>query len=153
MRAARACSAPGFTLIEMLVALVIAATLAAIAFPGYRQVMHRSQRIEAHLALMRLQYLQERHFADHHAYAGELRTDGAGNSLPMAAITESGNYDLSMRLDADGQAYVAFARVRPAGRQAGDSRCQQLSIDTVGSRRSAAATGQWRAEPGSGCWN
>lgn len=153
MRTARAWPAQGFTLIEMLVALVIAATLAAIAFPGYQQVMHRSQRIEAQLALMRLQYLQERHFADHHAYAGALRVDGGGNSLPMPAITENGNYELSMQVDADGQAYVAIARARPAGRQAGDSPCQQLSIDTAGSRRSAAATGLWRAEPGAGCWS
>lgn len=152
MRAVRAGRTPGFTLIEMLVVLVIAATLAAIAFPGYRHLMHRSQRIEAHLALMRLQTLQERHFADHHAYARALRADGHGDSLPIAAITENGNYELSMRVDADGQAYVAIARALPSGRQAGDNQCQQFSIDTVGARLSAAATGPWRAEPGSGCW-
>jgi type IV pilus assembly protein PilE len=153
MRATLAQPSVGFTLIEMLVALVLAAMLAALAFPGYRQVMHRTQRIEAHLALMRLQYLQERHFADHHAYASELRTDGSGNSLPIAAITEDGNYELSMRLDAGGQAYVAFARARPSGRQAGDTPCQRFSIDTVGTRRSAAAAGPWRPEPGGGCWS
>lgn len=152
MRAMHAGHSPGFTLIEMLVVLVIAATLAAIAYPGYRHLMHRSQRLEAHLALLRLQTLQERHFADHHAYASQLRADGRGDSLPIAAITENGHYDLSMRVDADGQAYVAIARARQSGRQAGDSRCQQFSIDTVGTRRSATATGPWRAEPGSGCW-
>jgi type IV pilus assembly protein PilE len=143
----------GFTLIEMMVTLAIAATLAAIALPGYRQVMHRSQRIEARLALMRLQYLQERHFADHHAYASELRADGTGESLPMPPVTENGNYDLSMELDADGQAYVAIALARPSGRQAADSLCQRLSIDTLGARRSASAGGGWRAEPGGGCWS
>lgn len=143
----------GFTLIELLVTLVIAALLAAIAWPGYRHIMHRSQRIEARLALLKLQYLQERHFADHHAYSAELRADGGGQSLQMPAITENGNYDLSMQLDADAQSYVAIARARPAGRQAGDEHCQQLSIDTVGVRRSADSSGVWRTEPADGCWS
>jgi type IV pilus assembly protein PilE len=153
MRCERTARTPGFTLIELMVALTIAAVLAAISWPAYRQVMHRTQRIEARLALLKLQYLQERHFADHHAYAGELRAGGSDNALPMGALTEEGNYDLSLTLDADGQAYVAIARARPTGHQAGDTHCQRLSIDTVGTRRSAATTGDWRPEPGGGCWS
>jgi type IV pilus assembly protein PilE len=143
MRARHNDNARGFTLIELLVALAIAAILAAIAWPGYRQVMHRSQRLEARLALMQMQYLQERYFADHHAYAGELRADGSGASLPMAARSDDGNYDLSLVLEPGGQGYVAVARPNASGRQAGDQQCQSLSIDTVGRRRSA---------PGSECW-
>jgi type IV pilus assembly protein PilE len=152
MRTIRIQRARGFTLIELLVALAIAAILAAIAWPGYRQVMHRTQRIEAHLALMKLQYLQERHFADHHAYASTLRADGSDNSLPMDAVTDEGNYALSLRLEADSQSYVAIAQARQSGHQAGDGHCQWLSIDTLGTRRSAASAGAWRAEPGGGCW-
>jgi hypothetical protein len=71
----------------------------------------------------------------------------------VATITENGNYDLSMELDGDGQAYVAIARVRPSGRQAADAQCQRFSIDTLGARRSATAGGGWRSEPGGGCWS
>ena len=142
----------GFTLIEVLVVLTIVATLAAMAWPGYRQIMHRSHRIEARLALLRLQYLQERHYADHHAYAGELHADGSGESLPMEPLTEEGSYELSLTVDASGQDYVAIAQATTSGRQADDHQCQRLSIDTIGTRRSAANTGGWRAEPGAGCW-
>jgi type IV pilus assembly protein PilE len=152
MRSTHAMPPRGFTMVELLVALAIAATLAAIAWPGYRQLMHRAQRIEARLALMQLQYLQERHFADHHAYAGALRAGGDAASLPMRALTDDGNYELALSLAPDGQAYVAIARASPSGRQAGDQNCQQLSINTVGERRSANANGTWRAEPGGGCW-
>ena len=143
----------GFTLVELLVTLVIAATLAAIAWPGYRQIMHRAQRVEARLALMKLQYLEERHFADHLAYAGALGADCSAGSLPMTPLTENGNYELSLALAPDGQSYVAMARASASGRQAGDEHCQQFSIDTTGERRSAAADGAWRVEPGAGCWN
>jgi type IV pilus assembly protein PilE len=142
----------GFTLLELLLALSIAALLAALAWPGYRQIMHRTQRIEARLALLQLQHLQERHFADHHVYASELRAGGGGDSLPIAPVTENGNYELSMLLDADGQAYVAVAQARQGGRQAGDHSCQRLSIDTAGRRRSSADNGIWRTEPEAGCW-
>lgn len=152
MRRTHAMPLRGFTLAELLVALVIAATLAAIAWPGYRQAVHRAQRIEARLALMQLQYLQERHFADHHAYAGALRARDDAGSLPMRALTDQGNYELALSLAPDGQAYVAIARASPSGRQAGDENCQQLSINTAGERRSANARGTWRAEPGGGCW-
>lgn len=152
MRMERRRERRGFTLIELLVALAIVAVLAAIAWPGYRQIMHRSQRLEARLALLKLQYLQERHFADHHVYAGRLDAGGsAGLALP--SITEDGNYDLSVMLEEGGQSYVAIARARPSGRQAGDLQCQAISIDTVGARRSAAADGPWRPEPGGGCWS
>jgi len=152
MRSTLAKRPRGFTLVELLVALAVAATLAAIAWPGYRRLMHRAQRIEARLALMQLQYLQERHFADHHAYAGALRAGGDAASLPMRALTDEGNYELALSLSPDAQAYVAIARASPSGRQAGDENCQQLSINMAGERRSANANGTWTAETGGGCW-
>ncbi|HYP79319.1 MAG TPA: type IV pilin protein, partial [Steroidobacteraceae bacterium] len=64
--------AQGFTLIEMLVTMGIITVLTTIAVPSYRHAMHRAQRLDARLALQRIQYLQERHYAQYLRYAGRL---------------------------------------------------------------------------------
>jgi len=41
--------------VELMIAVVIAAILAAIAIPGYRSYVQRAQRTEAKSALLRIQ--------------------------------------------------------------------------------------------------
>jgi type IV pilus assembly protein PilE len=134
----------GFTLLELLATTVIVAVLAALALPGYQHLMHRALRQEARLALLRVQHQQERHFSQHHVYAG----------LPgTMQRSDDDHYTLSIELSADGMSYVATARADPGGRQASDSSCALFSIDETGRRRSANAAGIWQ-ESGTGrCWS
>jgi type IV pilus assembly protein PilE len=80
--------ARGFTLIELIIAMVIVATLAAIAIPSYQTYVLRSHRTDAKSALLDLASLEERYFSTHNSY-----TDipnylgypgaGAGASFPV----------------------------------------------------------------------
>jgi type IV pilus assembly protein PilE len=58
----------GFSLIELLVALVILAVLAAQAMPAYQQHIVRTRRSEAHSALLKLMLQQERYHTQHNTY-------------------------------------------------------------------------------------
>lgn len=139
----------GFSLLELMVALAVAAVLAAVAVPGYSELARRSLRQDARLALLRVQHHQERHFTQHLAYASSLEGHGAG-ALGLATRSDRGYYLLGLAADAQG--YFATARVDPSGRQAADSRCAQLRIDQTGLRQVADASGAWRQDDPDRCW-
>jgi type IV pilus assembly protein PilE len=142
----------GFSLIELLIALAIVAILSAIAWPGYGAMIQRAHRNDARFALLRLQQLQERHYATHLRYAGQLGTAADPDTLVAASRSEGGRYLLSITAAEDGQGYTATATVRDGGAQARDSQCRQLSVDHSGQRRSAGVTGAWANADPHRCW-
>jgi type IV pilus assembly protein PilE len=150
--AARQRRVRGFTLIELMVTLSVIAILSAIAWPGYAGIVHRAQRNDARLALLRLQHLQERHYATHLRYATRLGLAADAETLATSERSDSGLYNLSIVTSEDGQRYTAMATANPAGRQRRDSECQGLSIDQAGTRRSADESGAWSGTDPLRCW-
>jgi type IV pilus assembly protein PilE len=143
--------AAGFTLVELLVALGVAAVLSAIAVPSYRQVVQRALRQDARLALLRIQGQQERHFTQHLRYAGRLQPPIDAEGLGLEPLSEGGGYRLFLRADDNGLGYTATARA--TGRQADDNDCALLWLDQSGQRGSEDAAGRPHP-PGEGrCWN
>jgi len=60
----------GFTLLEVMVALVIIFMLAAAAYPSYQEAVRKSKRMEGRAALMQLMQQQERFHTLHNSYIG-----------------------------------------------------------------------------------
>jgi len=61
-------TARGFTLIELVVALIISAILVAIAIPGYSAYVRKGRRTDAKTALLDLASLEERYFSTTNLY-------------------------------------------------------------------------------------
>lgn len=65
---ANAGCAGGFTLIELMIAVAVAAILATIAYPSYQEAVRRGKRAEGRAALMQLMQQQERFYSQRNSY-------------------------------------------------------------------------------------
>lgn len=121
----------GFTLIELMIAIVVVAILAAVAFPSFLDSIRKGRRSEAFAALSALQQAQERWRGSNSAYTTAL-TD-----LGVASPTSSGYYDLTLSAPlATGatlsNGYIALAEGRSGTSQASDSQCRRVAVQVAG---------------------
>ncbi len=145
----------GHTVLEVLVALAIVATLAALAQASHAHFVLAARRVEARAALTAVAAAQERHYLRHARYAERLqeRPDeyaiGPANggdrgdaddptTLAFHAPTVTEHYRIEIAAaDADGYRIEA----RPVGTQRRDRDCALFVFDATGRRWAADAAG------------
>src|ERR1044072_3134630 len=135
MRPARRTAGRGFTLSEVLTAIVVVVIVTAIAIPMWRNHQLRVRRSDAMRALTVVQAEQGRYSGQHarHADAAALvrkPPDGLG----LKSRTSNGFYDIELRTPDDDLGYSAIARPIARDGDAADTRCVQFSIDHLGIR-------------------
>ena len=127
----------GHTLIELMIVVVVAAILATIAVPGYRQYVLRTHRAEAKRTLLNVAAAQEKFYVQNNTYAGPSALETAPPAgLGLPATSEHGHYAVAITAG-DVSAYSATATAR--GAQANDTRCASFSIDQTGLRTATTA--------------
>lgn len=140
----------GFSLIELLVAVVIAGILAAVLYPSLGQYIQKSRRADAIEALTTIVQAQERFRGNASTYASELMALGIGNK------SKAGHYSLSLTGIGPSQSfatgYVATAAAISTGRQAGDSKCNSLSVQLTAGSLIYSALNSQNADSTSECW-
>lgn len=138
-------SAPrGFTLIELMIVVAIAAILAAVAYPSYRDYLAQGRRAQATATLLAASQWMERFYAENYRYdqnsAGTATTNAAlfparfGTSPPPGDGPTAYNVTLSA-LTRDSYTITATR----TGSMTGD-RCGNLTINHRGERSIAAGT-------------
>ena len=126
----------GFTLVEMLVALVIAGILFFVALPGYQYAVLKSNRAAARGALLDLISRQEQYFVNHKRYAAALPELGLPGDLYIDAQGEPVSAQVAVyhiQLELVGGSYHGVQAV-PLNRQSADSGCMTLSLSRIGVR-------------------
>lgn len=115
----------GFTIIEMLIVLVIAAILAAVAYPSFQRAVQKSRRADAIAALTTVMQAQERWRSNHYTYKGSV--DGL---YAVTAVSSDGHYDISIA-KATANDYSALATARSTSPQYSDSVCRVLMVNST----------------------
>jgi type IV pilus assembly protein PilE len=160
-----ACNRPsdsrGFTLVEVLAALVVLGVLLSVALPTFTGSLRKSRRSDAVAALSAVQQAQERWRSVHPAYASNSDLTVAASAsqpgLGLSASTASGHYGIAIS-DNDPIGYTVTASVTSTGAQAGDSACASMGVRVSGGNiKYAGAAGDidWAAsnpDPNR-CWN
>jgi type IV pilus assembly protein PilE len=73
----------GFSMIELVIAMVIAAILAALAIPAYNSYVLKSHRTEAKTALLDMASLEERYFSTQNVYSAATTDLGYSGAWPV----------------------------------------------------------------------
>lgn len=141
---------PGFTLIELMVAVAIVAIIAAIAYPTYQEQIRKTRRADCSGALVSLGNAMERFYTVNSTYLGAA-AGGANTGAPAVfspvCPVDGGDttYDLSIQA-ASATTYTLQAV--PAGPQVGD-KCGTFTLTNRGLKGvTGAATGvTWQD-----CW-
>ena len=146
-------TAAGFTLIELMIAVVIVSILATIAIPSYRSYVLRNNRAVAKRVLTELSAKQEGFYLRQRAYAttftamvGIASTDPA-----IVFVDRAGQYKVNAtdagviyRIDFPvAPTMAAFTlRATALNNQAADTDCATLSLSSAG-QKSASSVDCW----------
>lgn len=122
--------AAGFTLIELMIAIVVLAILAGVAYPSFMDSIRKGRRSEAFAALSAIQQGQERWRGNNSTFTTTL------SDINVSANTPSGYYALSISApDAPATTatgYVAVAEGKAGTSQANDAQCRKLGVRVLG---------------------
>jgi type IV pilus assembly protein PilE len=117
--------AGGFTLIELMIAVVIIAILAAVALPNYRQYVIRGNRSAAQAQMMDIANREQQFLLMNRAYADKATLEANGYELPEE-VSEKYDWDVVVPVDT-----VFTITLTPKGAQAGDV---VLTLDNAGNK-------------------
>jgi len=119
----------GFTLIELMIAIVILAVLLGIAIPSYNQWVVESNRTEGKVLLTQAAQQLERCFTRYSAY-DDGRCDEVRNELD-GVKSENQKYELELTTVAATEFELT---TKPLGSQTKDAECKNFTLDHTGER-------------------
>jgi type IV pilus assembly protein PilE len=124
----------GFTLVELMVAVLVASILLAVAIPGYSTYVRKSRRTEAKTAVLDLASLEERYYSTQNLYTT------VATNLGYAAFpgtVGSGYYQVTVTnvnaptATAPGT-YTITATPKAGTDQVKDTQCAQFQVTSTG---------------------
>ena len=127
----------GFTLIELMIAVVVVAIITTIAYPSYTGHVRKARRATAQAALMDVGAKEQAYLLERRAYATTLA------DLAFATPQEiSGAYTITLAVDNAASPMTFVATATPINNQAAGVE-QTLTLNQSGARTPAGSAGYW----------
>ena len=144
----------GFTLIELMVVVAIAAMLATIMTSSYQSQVRKSRRTEARMAALDLASREERFLSTANTYTKT--TTDVGYSGPFPVTVGAGYYTLTIStpdpvfVAAGGNTPSYIITATATGQQLKDTQCRNFMVTQLGTQTATDAGG---ADSTATCWN
>jgi type IV pilus assembly protein PilE len=126
----------GFTLLELMIALLILSVVLSFAVPSFQRYMHRAHRAEAVRMLLAVAACQERVRAQ----------SGYYDTTRCLGVFETGHYTVRIE-PPENRTSILFTLIAEPLRPRPDDPCGALSLDQSGAR----SIGGEASDP-AGCW-
>ncbi len=136
---------PGFTLIELMIAVIVVGILAAVAMPSYLDFVQRGRRADAYDAVTRVQQEQERFRSQNLQYAATM------TALKLAETSAGGHYRLALS-DVSELGYKLTVTPTTTGKQVGDRPCRELTVVMFKASHQRSSKDADGADSTSRCW-
>jgi type IV pilus assembly protein PilE len=140
----------GFTLIELMIAIVIVSILTAVAFPSYQNYVRQSNRAAAKAILYENAQFMEQFYTENSQYDATVGADGIANTgddvgvvLPIVQSPRTGVALYNISLQAAANATFTLQAV-PVGTMAGDA-CGTFTLTNTGLQGAGGTV--------AACWN
>lgn len=130
----------GFTLIELIIAMLVLSILTAIAVPSYTNYTHRAKRSDATRTMTIDAQALERCYSQGFTYVG-------CTQVSSSASTPQGYYTVSVTTTANSYSITAVP-VSP-GPQTADSACQTFQLNNAGTQSAQDGSGNPNTQT---CW-
>jgi type IV pilus assembly protein PilE len=154
----------GFTLIELMITMVIAAVLLSIAIPAYNLYVLKSHRTDAKSALVDLASLEERYFSTQNAYTSTPSQLGYGPAAPPFPIGSGSTsyYNITAITVIAATAPTSTTSGTPAsysitataiGVQVQDTACATFTITSGGVQTAATSVASGSVPNNAACWS
>jgi type IV pilus assembly protein PilE len=130
----------GFSLVELIVTMVIAAILAAIAIPAYSNYVRKAHRTEAKSAVLDIASLEERWFSTNNSYTDVPSNLGYSGAAGTAFTIGSGYYNvLVAKVDATTSTALATYTITATAinDQLKDTQCRTFQVTNNGAQTAA----------------